>query len=326
MLNFWWKKKANYRIRDGARGARGRGPWVTVFLWIFGVALVLWFVYPRALSWVLVQVTTPLSGLGAWYETSTHAVPAYFRGVDAVRAERDALQALVDTTEDERTQYYALQQENALLRKLQDSDAQQNSVLAGVLAAPPYIPYDLMVIDRGTGDGLSDGMYAFDEESRALGMVRTVYSDRAIVQLFSSPGAHTTVFVPSVRLFASAEGMGGGVIRVRIPQDISIEVGTLVVLPGIASARIGKVTHLEAEPTSPEQSAYITTHAPHVHQFVRIDTRPRVVPTFEELRAILRDYNPELGDITLPAAYIKESHVSSTTLTTGTTSASGAAE
>ena len=170
---------------------------------------------------------------------------------------------------------------------------------------------------------MHEGMYAYDENNNALGVLRTTFSDRAIVQLFASPNAVTTVYVPSAQLFASAEGMGGGVLRVRVPQDITLTVGALVVLPGIASSRVGTVTYIEAEPTNPEQSAYITTFAPHVHQVVRIDTRPRVVPSFDELRAILRDYDmSQLGDITLPATYIKETNESTTTLSTGTSSAS----
>src|SRR3989338_860982 len=323
MRNFWWKKKANFRIRDGATGARARSRTATVLLWVLGATLVLWFVYPRALSWVLIQATTPLSSLGAWYETSSHALPTYFRDRNTLRAERDALQEIVKRAEAERAQYTEMQRENALLRKLAASESQ--SLLAGVLAAPPFVPYDLLVIDRGSDEGIAEGMYTYDEEGRALGRIRTVYADRAIVQLFSSPSARTTVYVPSVRLFASAEGMGGGVLRVRIPQDITLEVGSRVVLPGITSSRIGEVTSLEAEPTSPEQSAYITTVAPHARQFVRIDMQPRDVPQFEELRAILREYDSSpLRDVELPAAYIKETHESSTTPSVGTTSASRA--
>lgn len=315
MLSFWWKKKGNFQTRRDISRREVRGGFAAALL--FFCMLLAWFFFPTPFTYLGIQIIRPFAAVAHWYTTSANAVPTYFRGIDALRAERDTLRTERDASLSLREERAYLESVNSALRGMLPADTDDDAgIVAGVIAAPPQIPYDTLLIDKGSRDGIAEGTVVYRDSLYAVGVVHTVFETYALVQLFSSPQATTIVYTPEGRLFAKAEGVGNGVVRVRVPQDVPISVGTAVVLPGIDGSILGFIRVIQAEPTSPEKSAFITMRVPLSYQFVRVARTPRPSISFEEAERVVRERTIDMGFMTLPAEYIKETNHATSTATT----------
>ncbi len=314
MLNFWWKKKESFRTRKEVSKREVRGGFAAAL--IFFCVLISWFFFPKPFAYLGAQVVRPFAAVVHWYHTSTRAVPTYFRSIDTLRAERDALQREHDADASLRDERAYLESLNANLRGMSVGTSTDAGILAGVIAAPPAIAYDTLLIDKGSQDGVREGTVVYRDSLYAVGVVHTVFENQALVQLFSSPHATTMVYVPGGKLFAKAEGVGNGVVRVRIPQDVAIAVGDAIVLPGIDGSVLGFVRVISAEPTSPEKSAFVSMSVPLSYQFVRVARTPQPTISFEEAQRVVHTKSIDMGFLTLPAEYVKETNHATSTATT----------
>ncbi len=163
-------------------------------------------------------------------------------------------------------------------------DTRDASILAGVLARPPMVPYDLLVIDRGSREGVVEGAIVYHSNNHAIGMVTRVFERNALVTLFSSSGAETTVYIYGPDIFAYAYGEGGGVMRVSLPQGVEVHEGDPVVLPSLHLGDVGVVSRVVSLPTQPEQSAYVTFPVSlQSMRTVRVSRDPMLAVSLEDL-------------------------------------------
>jgi hypothetical protein len=137
-------------------------------------------------------------------------------------------------------------------------DTKEKYIAAGVIARPPYSPYDSFVLDKGTEDGITEGATVYHTSEYAIGYVLHAYSESSVVALFSSPGIESTVYVYGPDIYATAYGEGGGVIRISVPQGVILAMGNIVVLPTLDTGILGTIGAVTSVPTQPEQHAYLS--------------------------------------------------------------------
>ncbi|MCI0619688.1 rod shape-determining protein MreC [Candidatus Wolfebacteria bacterium] len=135
--------------------------------------------------------------------------------------------------------------ENRNLKSLLGRAGEYEYTLAWVLARPADTPYDTLIIDAGSVEGVQTGDRVFSEALVALGTVAEVFGRTSRIALFSSPGTETGVVFPESGLVATARGEGGGNFVVRVLEDEMIVEGTPVVLPGVSPTTIGVVHSVE---------------------------------------------------------------------------------
>jgi cell shape-determining protein MreC len=196
-----------------------------------------------------------------YFAHSGASLPTYIR-------DRSELQQIIDDLEEklagasgDSATIARLTAENDEFRALL-SDTKDERILAGVIARPPLVPYDLLVIDRGSRQGILPGALVYHTENHAIGMVSRVFDTSSFVTLFSSAGSEMAVYLYGPNVYAYAYGEGGGVIRVSLPQGISVTVGDAVVLPSPHMGDLGIVERVVSEASQPEQSAYLTMPVP----------------------------------------------------------------
>lgn len=112
--------------------------------------------------------------------------------------------------------------ENRELKAFQESASSTQGTIVAVLARPALTPYDTLVVDAGTHDGLEKGASVFVGEHIVLGTIEEVFPHTARVRLFSSPDVETDVFLPESDTVTVARGIGNGVFTLRIPSAISV--------------------------------------------------------------------------------------------------------
>ena len=229
-------------------------------------------------------VVTPVVKTVHWFETSTASLPQYLRNRGELLQEITDLQNEISTMRADRYAVNRLEQENKELRQLLN-DVGDNRVVAGVIGRPPELPYDVLLLDRGSDAGLVAGAPVYMGNQTVIGVVRSVTPTTAIVDLVTSPSFESLVYIMGVNIYANAVGTGSGYMVVGVPQGVPVAVDDMVIMPSVSPGVYGTITHIEAEPTRAQQLAYVTTDTTlNSLRLVTVATEPIAVPSVENIK------------------------------------------
>lgn len=245
-------------------------------------------------------LTTPIFMARHYIMNSTATVPTFIRSRIELLTQVRSLEEEIMAQKGMDTTLALLTEENKELRALLSATSSPR-IVSGVISRPPYTPYDTILIDRGSRDGITENAPVYHSGGIAIGYVRSVFPGSALVTLFSSPGAESTVYVFGPNLFTTAYGEGGGVIRISVPQGVTIEQGDTIVLPSLDSGALGTVDEIRSVPTEPEQHAYATLSVPiQSLRLVSVGARPIESITYEEAVVRVGELEHELFTFDIP--------------------------
>ncbi|MEK7179174.1 MAG: rod shape-determining protein MreC [Patescibacteria group bacterium] len=151
--------------------------------------------------------------------------------------------------------YSIIKKENEELRSLLGRTGLYHTrILSAVLSKPPRAPYDTLIIDVGTEDGISQGDRVFAFRDVAIGTVVLADESASKVKLFSSPGEDIDVVVGDDHIAAIAHGRGGGNFELRLPRGVHSAAGDPIVFPSMGIEIAGVVEYVESDPSSSFQT------------------------------------------------------------------------
>lgn len=150
----------------------------------------------------------------------------------------------------------ALREENEALKVSLGRSSSDRAILGVVLARPPVSAYDTLVLDLGSDDGVAVGQRVYVDGSVLIGDIIETTANSAKVSLFSSPGRETSILIGDEKSEAQAVGRGGGNFLVRLPADISVTLGDVVVMPQLRTNIFGMVEEIEVGATDSIQTIY----------------------------------------------------------------------
>lgn len=244
-------------MKTNSRRASGRARLYAIGLAALACLVVL--VFARGpVGGAVAQITSPIVGLRAWVSDSH--VASFFRSQAALSAEIEGLEGKLRAHAGDALTIRRLEDENAALAALLGF-SEDERIASRVLIAPGDTPYDTFLVDRGSEDGVKEGAVVY-ADGIAVGTVASVYGESALVRLVSSPGVLSTAYVFGPDVFVKAEGMGGGALRISVLQDVPLQRGDVVMVPGSGTAAYGEVVEVEASDSSPFQYGYVTSPIP----------------------------------------------------------------
>lgn len=279
---------------------------------------------PIIFATLAAMIFAPIAGAKTWLFESSASFPLFFRDRAALVSKIDSLESELAGAGGNRFTIEALTLENEELRRLLGYEGEQR-ILAGIIGRPSALPYDVLMLDRGSNDGIVAGAPVFISDSTIIGIVRQVSAQSSIVELITTPGFETTVFIIGPDIFTNAVGVGGGQLRVGVPQGIKLTEGDLVVIPSVTSGVYGEITHVESIPTQPEQYGFVSTNIPiSSMRLVSVGSTPVSPVTFEEAQQILVKEREMLFKVPVPEGVlvVATSSATSTATSTATTSVS----
>ena len=316
MKNFSAKTKENsYPNSSSGRQGKKYLVWVTVAL------LVLIFA-KDVVRGITSSVTSTLYTVRHYVATSGATIPVFIRSRTELQSRIQELeQKIASQNGMDATLKYVMLENEELQGLLGEVPATR--IVAGVIARPPYTPYDTVVIDRGSEDGIVLHAPVFHDGGTTVGYVKSVSAHSSFVTLFSSPGVETTVYVFGSQIFTTAYGEGGGVVRLSVPQGIVLEKGSPVILPSLDSGVLGTISEIQSISTEPEQHAYVTLSAPlQSMRLVAVGTRAVEQVSYEEATEHIESAEKELFHIEIGEELRAYSTVGQPLDTTGSTTAS----
>lgn len=223
-----------------------------------------------------------------WLYNSTGTIPSYFRDRNKLQAEITELKSKIASYDGDRKTLANLQAENQHLFSLVSSSTSPR-LLANIIGRPPQLPFDALLIDVGSRDGIREDSIIYINGSQAIGLVARVYPESSLVALASSPGVESSVFVIGPDVYALAEGDGGGILKVSVPQGVPLERGDLVVVPALGSGVYGSIDEVVSIPTEPVQEGFVTIGVPiQSLRAVTVSLEPLDYVTFEEAQTAVQ--------------------------------------
>lgn len=321
MKNFSSKTKENYLHSSSAAHLWKRLGWILL-------AFLILYSGQKFVSNVSGYITTPFYMVRHYIESSSATIPVFIRSRLELLDDIRALELEIETQKGKDAAFLFITEENAELRSLLNASSSPR-IVAGVISRPPQTPYDTLIIDQGTDDGIVEDAPVYYGAGRAIGYIHHAFTKTALVTLFSSPGVETTVYIYGPNMFTTAYGEGGGVIRLSVPQGIVLEKGNTVILPSLDTGTLGVVDDIQSIATEPEQHAYVTFGSSlQSVRLVSVGTSPIHATTYTEALKRVHEVKNALFKINVPlnastSPMITGTHLQSeATTTAGSTSTS----
>lgn len=229
-----------------------------------GAALLMVLVYfrggiGRGLSSVGHFIFRPILILGNGIGGKLEDLGSYFLFKDSLFLENKELKSKIAESEADRANYQSVVAENAELKEiLERKNEKANLMLSAILSKPNRSPYDTLVIDVGTEQGIQAGDMVFVLGNIPIGRVAEVYADSAKVVLFSSPGEKTQAVIKD-GVFMEIIGRGGGNFKMILPRDFVLQKGDTAVLPGIYPYVLAVVESIISDPRDPFAEALLVS-------------------------------------------------------------------
>src|SRR3989344_6114197 len=241
------------------------------YIVFFVISLVILFYFRMnifyGLSYVSTAIFRPVFILGNNIGGKLANISSFFISKNSLISENKNLKSQLSEDKAQLSNYNFILSENTKLKEILGRKIQKaNMVLATILAKPNQSPYDTLIIDAGTKQGLQTGNMVFalghsstDEAlgNIPIGPVAEIYADSSKIILFSNAGEKTQAMIGSVSI--KIIGRGGGNFEMILPRDIVLQKGDPAVLPGITPYVLGIIEIIISDPRDSFQKALLVS-------------------------------------------------------------------
>ncbi|GAB4275053.1 MAG: hypothetical protein Kow0056_04170 [Coriobacteriia bacterium] len=228
-------------MRDPDTDTRRGNPYLLVALVLLALALTTTYFREgddgalhtaRALA---VSGVEPVATAGTWLATPFRAVGDWIEGLGAKKSELEALRAQNEELRARLAELEEARLENERLRRMVDFASQADFDVVGArVVGLPATSWDAsIIIDRGSDDGIEDGMPVI-AAGGVVGQVVDVGPSAAKVRLITDQRSGVAVMVQSSRVPGIARGQLDGTLLVDyIPAESAPEIGDVVLTSGM---------------------------------------------------------------------------------------------
>lgn len=188
----------------------------------------------------------PFWHVGNFLSNNVNIMPGFIRSKSAVIAENEALRAEVILNREKLLNFEILQSEHAKLLEDYGRSGSENKIISTVLVRPPQTPYDMLILDSGSSDGVSKDDVIYSMGGIILGRITEVSEHSSNATLFSRTDLITPAFFERTNLAVSLKGIGGGSFEVEVPQEADVQKGDTLIAPELTPSVIGVVSLVES--------------------------------------------------------------------------------
>jgi len=210
------------------------------------------------LQYIVIAASLALVGFFVyWYGTSAYQFSFEIVPSNQTTSTVTISAAKLAELETEARQYRTIAQmvERSATSSFLSQSPEQPTLSAQVIGRPPHSPYDTLIINTGSRDGVKQGSAVWWPPGVYLGEVVEVERHTSLVKLVSAPGVEHQVFIGD--LPATVVGQGGDSLYTELPDSEIIPIGTAVI-SDVYELPIGVVAATEQLPTTNLSAVHIT--------------------------------------------------------------------
>ena len=174
---------------------------------------------------------------------------SFFDSERELRAENEMLRAEILAYRAERANLGNWQEREAELLALLGRKLDRDGILAAVLAHPPQSPYDTIILDAGSEDGVVVGQEVRLPSGSSLGHVIETFSHKSKAKLYSAPRETMTAILERGSVSIELVGAGGGMFEFVVPREVPVEPGDRILSADIQSSLLAVARDISMRPT-----------------------------------------------------------------------------
>lgn len=245
--------------RPGSRTSRARLAWYGAAFLVLFSALLLWRQSAAGLLW---RALAPLASAREEAAASSGGILSLFSSNASLAAELEAAKAQLASANIALMDRDLLYAENRELKaRLNRAPATTTArTLAAVIMRPPGVPYDTLMLDIGSDDGVAVGDLAAAGGSVYIGRISSAYANTSRVTLFSAPGEAHEAFLVNAATGESVPlavaGQGGGSFVGEVSAGTAVAIGDRVIFANLQPQFIAQVVGID----SPEEKSFKTVY------------------------------------------------------------------
>ena len=224
---------------------------------IFVLLAILGFIFPNFSRNFFTTISRPVWAVGDMTKSGFGNVYNFFSLQKNLVAENKNLEDEVNTLNLKVIDYDTVTKENADLKSLLGRSVSSNSVVSRVLSEPPESPYDTLVIDVGSGDGIVLGDQVYISDSIIIGQVTSVTPHTSLVEMFSTGDKKTESVLERTGAMYELSGRGGANYSVDVPKDADVLWGDTFTIPGLSASVLGSVYYIDTNSQSAFKTIFI---------------------------------------------------------------------
>lgn len=224
---------------------------------VFFLLFILSFIFPNFSRGVFVGFSRPIWAIGDTTKNGFENVYNFFSLQKNLVNENKNLKDQIDALNLKVIDYDAVTKQNTDLKNLLGRSASSNSVVSRVISEPPQSPYDTLVIDVGSSDGIILGDKVYISDSIIIGEITSVTPHTSLVEMFSTGDKKTESVLERTGASYELSGRGGANFSVDVPKDADILWGDTFTIPGLSSSVLGSVYYIDTNSQSAFKTVFI---------------------------------------------------------------------
>lgn len=212
------------------------------------IIIVLFFIFisgsARSLA---IDFFVPFLKIGNFFHINFNKLPKFFIEKNHLIAENNVLSEKLNQVNLVYASLEVLKEENQKLRNELGLKPHFSFITAAVIARPPQIPMDSLLLDRGSDDGLKLGDQVFLSENILIGRIALISSKTATIAMTSSADFISYGYVSRTEESFEIKGAGGGFMEANVPIDFDIKENDKIISQGSADYLIAVVSSVEED-------------------------------------------------------------------------------
>ena len=173
-------------------------------------------------------VTVPLWRLDKRVSLIGKDLYYYFTSRNTLESYVTDLKNQVQNLESANAELQVLKDENTKLKNQMLRSETQQRILSTILVKPNRTPYDTIIVDAGSAEGVVAGSKVYANGNTLIGTVADVSTHTAHITLFSTPGQQTEGVVIGSDITVTLTGRGGGAFEIDVPREVVLPEGNVV--------------------------------------------------------------------------------------------------
>jgi rod shape-determining protein MreC len=214
------------------------------------------YLFPNFLRSNFSTISKPIWLIRDSVSKSSSNLFGFFTSKSNLISENSALKEEIEVLKLKQLDYNLILKENQELKNI-SAEKKSNFILARVLSKPPVSPYDSLVLDIGTSQGIKKGSKVFLSNNVVIGFVTEITENTSLVELFSKGDTKHNFVLERTGASYDISGMGGFNMMVLMPKDADVLWGDTFVYPGENLATVGNVYYIDTNSQSSFKGVYI---------------------------------------------------------------------
>ncbi len=207
----------------------------------------------RGLSWFGVTIARPLWSVRNTVSDQISFFKAHIRLKNALVKENELLKSKLTQKESFLADYASVLAENTKIKSLLGRTNTETTILGTILVKPNRSPYDTIILDIGSVDGVRVDARVYVEGLLYVGDVTAVTDTTAHVTLLSTAGKITQVSTDGDDTTLDLVGNGGGSFEMTLPKGFNFAEGVQVSSLGLRKHPIAIAEKVVSDPREPIQ-------------------------------------------------------------------------